>query len=1434
MHDKLKLLLDKIGIKEEYYSFFNDGVLEKLKISKDKKEWNFIIKLKDTLDPIVFDEINKSLNKYYNDLEAYITLKYENVLNEKIVDYYKFFLEKQRKSYKSLLDNDIYLEEKNIIIEVTNKVESNKINEILDDIKKYFKLSGFDYNLKVVFNEDKSVKIKNEIDKEIKDNSKVENKPKEITLIFGAESKKKRNYLIKDIISEDNDVVIEAYVFGVDVRDISSKNLKIITIKVSDNTDSIYCKIFSKDEKESDLLLNNLKEGDWVRINGYSKNDTFSKELVLNVRGITKIKHYKEDIEDKSNNKRVELHAHTFMSQMDGVVSVKDLIKRAHKYGHKAIAITDKNCVQAFPDAQKIVKEINKSSDNKIKLIYGAELVVVDDEVNIVFGSSNLDLIDTTYVVFDVETTGFNATSGDSLIEIGAVKINNGEIIDAFDELINPGRPIPSNITKFTHITDMMVKDCRNELEVTTDFKKWIGDLPLVAHNAKFDRSFLSSVYNRYNLGELNNAIIDTMQLSRILNPEEPKHNLSIVTKRYEVEFDEESHHRADYDAKATAIVLSKMLLKLRARGVQKIDDLKKLMTEEDIFRFGNFYHILILVQKQEGIKNLYKLISDANTKYLQKTPRILKSAITSNREGLLLGSACSEGEIFSRARSLSNEEIKNIMQFYDFIEVQPIESYNHLIQMGEFSNELELQNHIEKIISLAYEENILVVATGDVHHLDRKDKISREIIVNQKVPGGGLHYLNKKNIREIPSSHFRTTDEMLESFDFLDKKIVNEIVIENTNKIADSIENIKIIQDEKEPYTPIFEGSKEEVEKMVYDNAHKLYGNKLPKIVEDRIEQELKGIIGNGYDIIYLISQKLVKKSNEDGYIVGSRGSVGSSFVATLMGITEVNPLPAHYVCPKCSESIFEEDGVLLGSIYPSGYDLPDKICKCGSKMKKEGQDMPFATFLGFEGDKVPDIDLNFSGEYQSRAHDYTKELFGEKYVYRAGTIGTVAEKTAFGFVLGYMEEKEKHLRKAEVDRLAQGLIGVKRTTGQHPGGIVIIPNYMEVFDFTPYQYPADDPKSKWYTTHFDFEAIHDYVLKLDILGHDDPTMLKMLEDSSGIKIDDIPFDDKDVFKLFSSTESLGVSSEEIECEVGTLGVPEFGTNFVIEMLKDTRPENFAELVKISGLSHGTDVWLSNAKNLIENNTVDFKDLIGCRDDIMVYLIYQGLKPKEAFDIMEFVRKGKASKDKETWEKHASTMRKANVPEWYIDSCQRIKYMFPKAHATAYVMMALRVAWFKVHYPIFYYSAYFSIRATDFDIKTMIKGYSSIKEKISILKEKGFEATNKEVAILDVLKSALEMTARGFKFGNVDIYKSDSTKFLIDEDKKTLIPPFISIDGLGDIVAKKIVEERNIKAFTSIDDFQNRGKVSQTIINNMRLMGILDQMPETSQLSLF
>jgi DNA polymerase-3 subunit alpha (Gram-positive type) len=1150
--------------------------------------------------------------------------------------------------------------------------------------------------------------------------------------------------------------------------------------------------------------------------------------MVLNIRDMEEIPSKDVTRMDDAKEKRVELHTHTHMSQMDGVVNVLDLAKRATKWGHKAIAITDHNCCQAFTDAYHKVKGIN--------IIYGVEISMIDDNVDIVLRESDLRLDEATFVVFDFETTGFNATSGDSIIEVGAVKIRNGEIIDSFDELINPGREISATITQVTNITNDMLKGKDDEETVIKRFIEWYGDLPMVAHNAKFDTSFLESAYNKYNLGIYTNTVIDTLELSKALDTNASRHSLSALVKRYEIPFDEEGHHRADYDAKGTALVLAKMIKKLIDRNIELISDIKKLISKDDIHKFGRAYHVTLLAKNQTGLKNMFRIVSLANTKYLHKTPRILRSEIEKNREGLLIGSSCANGEIFTLARSKSDDEMNTIMSFYDYIEVQPLSIYDYLIQLHDFANSSELQAHVEKIIRIANDNKKVIVATGDVHQLDPEDKIYREIIVNQNVPGGGRHPLNREEIKSIPNQYFMTTNEMLESFSFLGKDAAYEIVVTNTNKIADMIEPIVVIRDSPKPLSPIMENSDKIVRDLTYGKAHDLYGEVLPPIVEDRIEKELNGIIGGGFDVIYLIAQKLVKKSNDDGYLVGSRGSVGSSFVAHMMGITEVNSLPAHYVCPKCKKSIFEtEDGKSLGSIYASGYDLPDRKCDCGTMMRKEGQDMPFATFLGFNADKVPDIDLNFSGEYQAKAHDYTKVLFGEHYVFRAGTIGTVADKTALGFVKGYLENRGKTMRFAEQERLAIGCTGIKRTTGQHPGGIVVIPNYMDVLDFTPYQYPADDPNSKWFTTHFDYHPMELDLLKLDILGHDDPTMLRMLQDLSGIDILTLPLDDKEVLSIYSSPDALGVTKEQIMSEVGTYGVPEFGTKFVIDMLVETRPKTFAELVKISGLSHGTDVWRGNAQDLIKNHVCEFSEVIGCRDDIMVYLSYNGLAPKDAFKIMEFVRKGKASKEKEAWQNEwIPKMKEKNIADWYIDSCTKIKYMFPKAHAVAYVMMACRVAWFKVHMPNCYYAAYLSIRCHDFDIDAMINGYDTIKERIIEIQNKGFEKSNKEEAILDVLYTSLELTARGFKIGHFDLYKSDATNFVIDDDNITLIPPFRAIDGLGDIVAKKIVEEREKGIYISIEDFAKRAKVSGTLIDKMRIMGILKDMPETNQLTLF
>ena len=1207
------------------------------------------------------------------------------------------------------------------------------------------------------------------------------------------------------------------------------------------------------------------------------------------------------------------------MSQMDGVADECDLVKQAMKFGMKAVAITDHNGVQGFPHVFSFVTDHNKNlkeGEEPFKAIYGSELVMIDDAVNIVLRPTEDVMLDQTFVVFDFETTGFNAGGADSIIEIGAVKMKDGMIIEKYDELINPGRPLPEKIVEVTNITDDMLADKDNEENAVKRFVEWFGDCPMVAHNAKFDVSFLEMAYRKYNLGTFKNPVIDTLELSRTMDNTYARHSLSALVKRYEVPWDESAHHRGDYDAEGTALVFYKMLKKLSNLNIEKMNELDRLVSKDEIHKYGRAHHINLLVKNKTGLKNLFKLVSLANTTYLYKTPRILRSVVEEHRDGLLIGSGCYESEVFTEAKSKSDDELSNIIRFYDYVEVQPLDCYDHMIQSGDFGSRVELSQNIEKIVRVTEEAGKIIVATGDVHHIKKDDKIYREIIVNQKVPGGGRHPLARNGITEIPSNHFRTTDEMLENFKFLGEDVAYKIVVENTNKIADMCEIVEVIIDTGGiPFSPRVKSDDGQsyldcpvvVTDLVYTKARDWYGEPLPYSIEERIATELYGdivykiitekyqdkglneeeyekvihkelhdeilkgsenikemvkeyvirtseeeldekalakkvkktlggVIGGGFDPIYLISQRLVKHSNDEGYLVGSRGSVGSSFVATMMGITEVNPLPAHYRCEKCKLSIFDdENGKPLGAEYSSGFDLPDKECPdCHIPMLKDGQDMPFATFLGFNADKVPDIDLNFSDLNQASAHAYTKVLFGDDNVFRAGTIGTVADKTAFGFVKGYCEEKGLgEMRTAEVERLAIGCTGVKRTTGQHPGGIVVIPDYMEVSDFTPYQFPAEDAEAEWRTTHFDYHSIDQCLLKLDILGHSDPTQLRLIQNQSGTDILKVPLDDKATMSIFTKTDALGVTTDQIMCNTGTLGIPEFGTPFTIKLVEDTKPTTFAELIKISGLSHGTDVWLGNAQELIANNIVPFKETIGCRDDIMVYLMYHGVKPIKAFKIMEFVRKGKASKDPESWQEHVKTMQEADIPEWFIGSCAKIKYMFPKAHAAAYVISAFRIAWYKVHMPVYFYASWYSSKATDVDVESMIKGYTSIKARIEDIQAKGYEATNKENGQAESLKVALEATARGIKFLNVDLYESDATVWIAKNDTE-IYPPFNAIEGLGDTVAKNIVAEREKGKFISIEDVQKRAKVSGTLIEKMKEMGILRDLPDSNQLSLF
>lgn len=1357
---------------------------------------------------------------------------------------------------------------------------------------------------------------------------------------------------LENVVGAIENIIVEAYIFGSEL--LEKETINIMTLKISDNTNSILAKVFKKNKREFAAIKGALataqKKKQWLRIHGNVEFDNYSHELVLQMWNVEKIDSKDKAIVDDAEVKRVELHAHTMMSTMDGCIpndekDPKNLAQFAYDLGHKAIAVTDHNALQAYPNMFHAVNALNKGKEGKdrFKILYGTELNVVNDDIDFIFNLKDYPLLEQEYVVFDTETTGFYVGS-DQMIEIGAVKIKNGEILDRFDEFIDPHRPLPAKITELTCITDEMLAGHDNEEEVTKRFLNWTGNLPMVAHNAKFDIGFVSAACTKYNLGEFNNTVLDTMSMARMLHPEWPNHKLTTLVRRYKIEWDEDAHHRADYDAEGTAQAFHKMCEELDSRNIETTTKLFSSVDISELIKFSFPFHLCCLVKNKVGLKNLFKIISYANTTYLFRNsePKLPRGELKKYREGLLIGSGCINGEIFEEAKTKDDEELSNLMQFYDYIEVQPISAIKHLIQLESsgFKTISELENHIKKIIRVAKEAGKIVVATSDAHYLRPEDKIYRDIIIAQKT-NGKLHPLNKRGVDQ-PDMHIRTTQEMLDEFAFLGEDLAYEIVVTNTNKIADMIEEVEvIIQTGGVPFSPRIEHSVETVTDLVYTKAADWYGNPLPLNIEERISKELYGdavlesiqsrlireenlegqelitksfailhqtilegfdavkkivkeelmlklenehqkeiaeltekiktalteekesleadlkalqetdpiadidkkvkktlggIIGGGFDVIYLIAQKLVKKSNDDGFLVGSRGSVGSSFVATMMGITEVNALPPHYRCKNCRHSIFEdEEGKSLGATYNSGFDLPNLNCpKCGTLMTKDGQDMPFATFLGFNADKVPDIDLNFSDLNQAAAHEYTKVLFGVDNVYRAGTIGTVAEKTAFGFVRGYAEQKGIVMNNVEIERLAIGCTGVKRTTGQHPGGIVVIPGYMDVFDFTPFQYPAEDIDAAWRTTHFDYHAIDEDVLKLDILGHTDPTQLRMIQDISGIDVTTVPLDDKETMGIFLSPEPLGVTKEQIMNETGTLGVPEFGTPFTIGMLVDTKPKTFSELIKISGLSHGTDVWLGNAQELIRNKVVPFSDVIGCRDDIMVYLMYHGMEPIKAFKIMEFVRKGKASKDPETWAKHKEAMEKAGIEAWFIDSCGKIKYMFPKAHAAAYVTSAFRIAYFKVHYPAIYYATYFSTRFDDFDLETMIKGYDAIRAKMNEIINKGYNATNKESSVLETLKLCLEATARGFKFGNIDIEKSDGKNFLIAEDGVTLICPFRTLDGLGDSVAAKIIEERNSKPFYSIEDFQARGHVNATTVDKLRSLGVFGSLPETSQLSLF
>ncbi|MGG4488966.1 PolC-type DNA polymerase III [Metabacillus idriensis] len=1424
--ERFQLLLQQIDLTDDtVFNHFRNGAITKLTVHKLSKKWEFLFSFERILPFEVYRIFYAKLTKSFShiaDVSFKITVNDQTFDENLIADYWSVCVQEMQgisPPMLSLLNEQTpEVQGLKLIVKTRNETEAmaikKKYTSVLQDS---FAQYGFP-----LIQLDTTVKISKEEIQKFQEQKKLEDQEKMMQAITEMDKKDQEQeapqgplmigYAIKNdeeikqistIEDEERRITIQGYVFDAETRELRSGRT-LCTFKVTDYTNSILVKMFARD-KEDAVLLQTLKKGMWVKARGSIQNDTFVRDLVMIANDINEIK--PEIRQDTSDEKRIELHLHTPMSQMDAVSSVSSLVGQASKWGHPAVAITDHAVAQSFPEAYSAGKK------NGIKVLYGVEINLVDDGVPIAYNEQDRLLPEAAYIVFDVETTGLSAVY-DTIIELAAVKIKNGEIIDRFESFANPHHRLSATTIELTGITDDMVATAPNVDEVLRRFKEWAGDDILVAHNASFDMGFLNVGYKQLlGEGKAANPVIDTLELGRFLYPELKSHRLNTLAKKFDIELTQ--HHRAIFDAEATGYLLLRMLKDASEKGIENHNQLNDNMGQGNAYQRARPYHAILLAQNEIGLKNLFKLVSLSHIDYFYRVARVPRSQLTKHREGILVGSACDRGEVFEGMMQKSPEEVEDIAAFYDYIEVQPPEVYRHLIQMEYIKDEMALKEIITNLVNLGEKLEKPVVATGNVHYLQPEDKIYRKILVNSQ---GGANPLNR---HELPNVHFRPTNEMLDCFSFLGKEKAREIVIDNTHRVAELVEEIKPIKDDL--YTPKIDGADDEIREMSYSMARSIYGDQLPEIVEARLEKELKSIIGHGFAVIYLISHKLVKKSLDDGYLVGSRGSVGSSLVATMTEITEVNPLPPHYVCPDCKHSEFFNDGSV-----GSGFDLPNKDCpECGAKYHKDGHDIPFETFLGFKGDKVPDIDLNFSGEYQPRAHNYTKDLFGEDNVFRAGTIGTVAEKTAYGYVKGFAGDNNLMLRNAEVDRLVQGCTGVKRNTGQHPGGIIVVPDYMDIYDFSPIQFPADATGSEWKTTHFDFHSIHDNLLKLDILGHDDPTVIRMLQDLSGIDPKTIPTDDKEVMKIFSGTESLGVTEEQIMCKTGTLGIPEFGTRFVRQMLEDTKPTTFSELVQISGLSHGTDVWLGNAQELIHDNTCTLSEVIGCRDDIMVYLIYQGLEPSFAFKIMESVRKGKGLTPEMVEE-----MKKNEVPDWYISSCLKIKYMFPKAHAAAYVLMAVRIAYFKVHHALLYYSAYFTVRADDFDIETMVKGSEPIKAKIVEINQKGLEASPKEKSLLTVLELALEMCERGYSFQKVDLYRSSATDFLIDGN--TLIPPFNSIPGLGTNAAINIVKARQDGEFLSKEDLQQRGKVSKTIIEYLDKQGCLESLPDQNQLSLF
>ncbi|OKP83823.1 PolC-type DNA polymerase III [Paenibacillus sp. P32E] len=1414
--------------------YFLDGYIERVEISRGNHDWHIVI-VKESLVPAQTYRtfVLRMREKLQHIAKVSFLFLYDDKISraELVQEYWGLFLEWAQREIPSvngwLTRSSQELQDGTLLLSLNDSMslELARKKGIEGAIVKFYdKFFGLPLKVKLQIAESESKadayeefqqKLQQEQRELVEmmmmasepDEPVEEGDPNEVIKLQVGYEIKEQAVPILEIQDEEKKITIQGTIFGLESKELRNGNT-LFTFCITDFTDSLQIKMFAK-TKEDLKVMGQLANGKWVRARGKVEYDRFMQvpELVMIPSDLSEVQ-APPARKDIAPVKRVEFHLHTTMSTMDAVAPIDAYVKTAAKWGHPAIAVTDHGVVQSFPDAD------HAAHKHKIKMLYGVEANVVNDSVNIVENPQPLELKTATYVVFDIETTGLSITRN-NITELAAIKMCEGKELDRYSTFVNPHEKIPYHIQQLTNITDEMVKDAPDLEPVLQEFVDFVGDSILVAHNARFDMGFIQASLTKLGKPILSNPSLDTLELARLLFPSMKNHRLNTLADKYKVLL--ESHHRAVDDTVALGGILNGLLA-----DAEKLKNLTRLDRLNDYV--GNDlsntrpFHCGIYALNPVGKKNLYKLISMSHTEFYKRVPCIPKSKLEQYRDGLLVISGCERGEFFEAVLNKTVEEAMEVAQFYDVLEIQPLTMYMHLVDKGFVASPEDLRGVVRKICEIGEQLNKPVIATGNVHYLEPRDKLFRDITIH------GITGFSPLKDQRKPDAHFRTTDEMLAEFEFLGAEKAMEVVVTNTVALAERFEEYPLFPSDL--FTPIIEGADDEIRETCYNTAKSIYGEELPEVVVARLEKELAPIIKYGFSANYLISERLVKKSNQDGYLVGSRGSVGSSVVATFLGISEVNPLPAHYICTnlECKHNEWFLDGSV-----PSGFDLPDKTCpNCGGKLKGEGQDIPFETFLGFKGDKVPDIDLNFSGEYQPTAHNFTKTMFGPDNVFRAGTIGTVAEKTAFGFTKKYEEHHQKRWRGAEVGRLAAGCTGVKRSTGQHPGGIVVLPDYMEIEDITPVQFPADDVTAEWKTTHFDYHAFDANLLKLDILGHDDPTMMRMLQDLTGVDPTTIPMNDPKVMSMFNSTEALGVRPDQIRTPVATYGVPEMGTKFVRQMLVESKPSSFADLLQISGLSHGTGVWLGNAQELIKNNTCNIKTVIGCRDDIMLFLIYKaGMDAGLAFKITESVRKGKGLSAE--W---IEEMKKCKVPQWYIDSCLKIQYMFPKAHAAAYVISAVRTAYFKLYHPIEYYATYFTVRAADFDIELCCKGYEAIARQIVEIEQKGFQALPKEKAMLPVLEMALEMTARGFTFKNIDLYRSDATKFTVDGN--SLIPPFSSLAGIGDNAAINIAAAKNAGEFLSIEDFQQKSKASKTVIELLNNMGCFRGLPESNQLSLF